>query len=83
VTALSGAMTDTNVTLKGIAEMASNSNMQIIKWDTIIKTIFKIAAIAAIVVGAAWSVFQFIEGQHNTKVAMSDIPEHIASRNYW
>ena len=77
VTVLSGTVSETNTTLKEIAKMASESHSEILKWNTIIATIAKIATIATIVVGGAWSVFTWVEKQHHDTVALADIPAHV------
>lgn len=77
VTVLSGTVSETNTTLKEIAKMASESHSEILKWNTIISTIAKLAAMGAIVIGAAWSVFTWVESNHHDKVALADIPAHV------
>lgn len=65
VTTLATNISQTNETLTDIAQLATNSNMQIAKWDTIVKTIAKIISIAAIVVGASWSVFTWVDSKRD------------------
>jgi hypothetical protein len=78
VTNLSDNVIKTNESLTTIAAMATESRNQIFKWDAIISTIFKIAGILTLVVGAAWSLFTFIESKAHGQVPLADIPAHIA-----
>ena len=64
VTVLSGTVSETNLTLKEIAKMATESHSEILKWNTIIATVAKAVSILAIVIGAAWSVFTYAEKAH-------------------
>lgn len=78
VTNLSESVTSTNDTLKTIATMASDSHNELMKWNTIASTLVKVASVAAIIIGAAWTVFTWVEKQHGDKVALTDIPAHIS-----
>ena len=62
---LAATVTETNGTLKEIANMASKSHMQLMKWDTIITTVIKIASIFSITVGAFWSIYTFADSKYN------------------
>jgi chromosome segregation ATPase len=79
VTTLSGTVGETNTTLKEIAQMATTSATQLVKWDTIAMTIIKVATVGAIVLGGAWSLFTWIEAKTHEKVAIIDIPAHVAT----
>lgn len=54
-------VSETNKTLKEIAEKANSSVMKLAQIETIALTITKIATIAGIVVGAAWSFFLYLD----------------------
>jgi hypothetical protein len=79
VTILSSTVGETNETLKEIAKMATTSATQLMKWDTIAMTLIKVATVAAIVIGGAWSLFTYLESKAHEKVAIVDIPAHIAN----
>jgi ABC-type transporter Mla subunit MlaD len=78
VTILSGTVSETNETLKEIAKMATTSATQLMKWDTIAMTLIKVVTVIAIVIGGLWSVFTYLETKAHEKVALVDIPAHIA-----
>lgn len=59
VTVLSGTVSETNTTLKEIARMATESHGEILKWNTIIATLFKVGSVAGIIIGAIWTVFTY------------------------
>ena len=67
VTNLSENVMQTNSSLKTIAQMATESHAALSKWDTIVTTCAKIAGILTIVIGAAWSLYTFLES-HNIAV---------------
>lgn len=79
VTTLSSTVSETNSTLKEIAQMATTSATQLMKWDTIAMTIIKVATVGAIVLGGAWSLFTWLEAKSHEKVAIIDIPAHVAT----
>jgi hypothetical protein len=77
VTILSGTVGETNETLKEIAKMATTSATQLMKWDTIAMTLIKVAIVASIIIGGAWSLFTWLESKNHEKVALIDIPTHV------
>jgi len=60
VTALSGVVTEATVALKDVTKVAKENQVELVKWDTIAKTIAKIAGVAVIVVSGTWAVFTFV-----------------------
>jgi hypothetical protein len=66
VTSLSDNVMQTNDSLKTIAQMATESHAALSKWDTIVTTCAKIAGIITILLGAAWSLYTFLESHHIT-----------------
>jgi hypothetical protein len=79
VTNLSDNVIKTNQSLTTIAEMATESRNQIVKWDAIASALFKACGVAAIIIGAAWSLFTFLESKTHEQVPLLEIPAHIAN----
>jgi methyl-accepting chemotaxis protein len=77
VTNITDNLTQTNQSLKTIAEMATESRNAISKWDTIISTTFKIASVLAIVIGALFSLVKFVEDRNHEAIPVTRIPAHI------
>jgi hypothetical protein len=78
VTNLSDNVVKTNESLTTIAEMATESRNQIVKWDTWVTAILKIASILAIIIGALFSLVQFVESRNHESLPVSQIPAHVA-----
>ena len=55
VTNLSSVVAETNETLRGISQLAQQSNTKWIKLDTMWATLTKIGTIAVIIIGAIWT----------------------------
>lgn len=60
---LAATVTETNGTLKEIAKQASASHMQLMKWDTIVMTLIKVASVVSIIAGASWTVYTFVDAK--------------------
>jgi len=73
VIGLTATVTETNGTLREIAQMANASHMQLMKWDTIVMTVIKISIATATILGAAWSVYTFVDA----KVQQEQPQQHI------
>ena len=60
---------ETNKTLKTLAELATSSSNNWTKFDSAVKTTFKIGSVACMCIGAIWAVYTFYVDHIPTKVS--------------
>ena len=78
VTNLSDNVVKTNESLTTIATMATESRNQIVKYDTWITAIVKIAGILGIIIGGLFTLVQYVESKNHESLPVSQIPAHVA-----
>lgn len=65
---LSSSVSETNTTLKEIAQMAGRSHAQLMKWDTIAMTLIKVVTVLSVVIGAGWTVYTYIDSKQQIEI---------------
>lgn len=60
---LASEISRTNATMEDFTIKMDSTSRKVNQWDTIAKTLIKVATIASIVVGAAWTVYTYVDSK--------------------